>query len=240
MKRLDLTLATPAENLALDEALVETADVDQSHVELLRLWEPRETFVVIGRSSPLEQEVNLPWCDSQKIKIFRRASGGASIVTGPGCLMYAVLLDLKKRPHLRMLDQAHRTVMETMSSALASIGIETQIEGTCDLTIDGRKVSGNSLRVKRNFLIYHGTMICDFDTATVSQCLGTPVRQPDYRNNRSHADFLAAIPATTEQLRSAIAKAWEAEETVSHWPEKLTQKLAVEKYRSEEWLRRVV
>ena len=239
MKRLDLTLPTPAENLALDEALVETADADQSHGELLRLWEPRETFVVIGRSSPLEKEVNVPWCASQKIKMFRRSSGGASIVTGPGCLMYAVLLDLKKRPHLRMLDKAHRKVMETMSSALSSIGIETQIEGTCDLTIDGRKVSGNSLRVKRNFLIYHGTMICDFDTATISQCLGTPVRQPDYRANRSHDEFLASIPATTEQLRPAIAKAWQAEEAVTDWPEELTQKLAVEKYRSEEWLRRV-
>jgi len=128
MKRLDLTLPSPAENLALDEALVETADMAQTYCELLRLWEPRETFVVIGRSSPLEKEVNVQWCQQQKIKMFRRSSGGASIVTGPGCLMYAVLLDLKKRPHLRMLDQAHRKVMETMSSALSSIGVETQIE----------------------------------------------------------------------------------------------------------------
>lgn len=240
MKRLDLTLPTPAENLALDEALVETADVAQTHCELLRLWEPRETFVVIGRSSPLETEVNVAWCNEQKIKMFRRASGGASIVTGPGCLMYAVLLDLKKRPHLRMLDQAHAFVMETMASALASLGIETKIEGTCDLTIGGRKVSGNSLRVKRNFLIYHGTMICDFDTATIARCLGTPVRQPDYRDNRSHDQFLASIPATTDQVRRAIAKAWQAEETISEWPEELTQQLAEEKYRSEDWLRRVV
>ena len=239
MKRLDLTLPSPAENLALDEALVETADVDETHSELLRLWEPRETFVVIGRSSPLEKEVNVAWCQQQKIKMFRRSSGGASIVTGPGCLMYAVLLDLKKRPQLRMLDQAHRTVMEAMSSALSSIGVETQIEGTCDLTIGGRKVSGNSLRVKRNFLIYHGTMICDFDTATISQCLGTPVRQPDYRNNRSHDDFLTSIPVSIDQLRPAIARAWQSEETVSDWPEELTRKLASEKYRSEEWLRRV-
>jgi lipoate-protein ligase A len=239
MKRLDLTLPTPAENLALDEALVETADVAQTHDELLRLWEPRETFVVVGRSSPLEKEVNVPWCESQEIKMFRRTSGGASIVTGPGCLMYAVLLDLKKRPHLRMLDQAHTTVMKTMASALATLGIETAIEGTCDLTIDRRKVSGNSLRVKRNFLIYHGTMICDFDTATISKCLGTPVRQPDYRSNRSHEDFLTSIPATTEQLRLAISEAWQATEAVTDWPAELTQQLAEQKYRNEQWLRRV-
>jgi lipoate-protein ligase A len=100
-------------------------------------------------------------------------------------------------------------------------------------------VSGNSLRVKRNVLIYHGTMICDFDTATISQCLGTPARQPDYRENRSHEQFVSSIPATTEQVKTAITDAWQAKETAVDWPEALTKQLADEKYRSEDWLRRV-
>ncbi len=239
MQRLDLTLPTPAENLAVDEALVEIADSVDQHPEILRLWEPRETFVVIGRSSPLEQEAQVQWCQQQGIKMFRRVSGGASIVTGPGCLMYAVLLDMRKRPHLRMLDQAHRFVMETMAAALTSLGIVTRIEGTCDLTIGGRKVSGNSLRVKRNFLIYHGTMICRFDTGQISRCLGTPVRQPEYRKNRSHDQFIGSIPVSTSKLKSAIINAWQAHETTADWPKALTQQLAEEKYRSRDWLRRV-
>ena len=239
MKLLRLTLDRPAENLALDEALVETADNSQTHDEVLRLWEPKQNSVVIGRSTPLHAEVDVAWCQENGIPMFRRVSGGASIVTGPGCLMYAVLLDLRQRPHLRMLDQAHRFVMQTMATALQSIGIATEIKGTCDLTIDGRKVSGNSLRVKRNFLIYHGTMICDFDTQLISSCLKTPVRQPDYRNQRSHEDFVASLSVKTPELSTAIAHAWNAEEPLVDWPQALTQKLAKEKYETQAWLDRV-
>ena len=142
MKLLRLTLDRPAENLALDEALVETADNSQTHDEVLRLWEPKQNSVVIGRSTPLHAEVDVAWCQENGIPMYRRVSGGASIVTGPGCLMYAVLLDLRQRPHLRMLDQAHRFVMQTMATALQSIGIASEIKGTCDLTIDWSKSLG--------------------------------------------------------------------------------------------------
>lgn len=242
MKLMRLTLPSAAENLALDEALVESADqspANAPHDEVLRLWEPQETFVVIGRSSSLEQEVNLPWCRKNRIGAYRRASGGASIVTGPGCLMYAVLLDMRRRENLRMLDQAHQFVMQNMASALGSIGVQTDIAGTCDLTIGNRKVSGNSLRVKRNFLIYHGTMICSFDTSTISQCLHTPKRQPDYRQRRSHDQFVASIDATTSAVGDAIAAQWQATTALDQWPREMTSRLAAEKYASDEWLKRV-
>lgn len=243
MKLLNLTLNRPSENLSLDEALVETADRIASdetpHDEVLRLWEPTRPMVVIGRSSPLDAEVDVAWCANNEIPVFRRSSGGASIVTGPGCLMYAVLLDLNLRPHLRMLDQAHQFVMQTMAKALESIDVATEIKGTCDLTIADRKVSGNSLRVKRNFLIYHGTMICDFDTKLISACLKTPARQPDYRNQRKHEEFVAALPVSTTTLASAISTTWNALEPLTQWPQAMTEKLASEKYETREWLERV-
>ena len=56
MYLLDLTLPTPAENVALDEALLEAAEAGDCP-SVLRLWEPRETFVVVGRSSRVAEEV---------------------------------------------------------------------------------------------------------------------------------------------------------------------------------------
>jgi lipoate-protein ligase A len=87
MKLLDLTLPTPEENLALDEALLDEADAAGRPLETLRLWEPRQTFVVVGRSSSLEREVRLDRCRERGLPILRRVSGGAAIVAGPGCLM---------------------------------------------------------------------------------------------------------------------------------------------------------
>ena len=89
MQRLDLTLPTPAENLALDEALLDWAEEDTSDREFLRIWESPQPMVVVGRSSRIAQEVNTAECRERHIPIVRRSSGGAAIVAGPGCLMYA-------------------------------------------------------------------------------------------------------------------------------------------------------
>jgi lipoate-protein ligase A len=185
-------------------------------------------------------EVNQTYCDENDIPVFRRISGGQSIVTGPGCLMYAVLLDYRKRPELRMLDQAHSFVMLRMQAALDSIGVATKMEGTCDLTFGGRKFSGNALRCRRNWLLYHGTILCEgFDLSLIGKCLGDPKRRPDYRGDRSHDEFVTAIPMSPDAVKAAIAQQWNAVEQLKSVPVGLAEKLAIDKYASPQWLAKV-
>lgn len=239
MKLLELTLS-PALNLSLDDALLETAEATESHPEVLRLWQPDSPMVVIGRSSPLEMEVQLEHCQQESIPVFRRISGGQSIVTGPNCLMYAVLLDYRKRPELRMLDQAHEFVMLQLRDALHAIGVETEMHGTCDLTFEGRKFSGNALRCRRNWFLYHGTIILDgFDLSLIAQCLGDPKRQPDYREGRSHREFVTSIPAKLDDVKAALIKQWGADEAFDSVPLELASELAKEKYNAHDWLTKI-
>jgi len=118
MQLLSLTLETPAENLALDEALLDAAEAGELAEPVLRLWEPAEHFVVLGRSSVARREVFLEACRSDGVPVYRRSSGGGTILAGPGCLMYAVVLGYEAAPHLRAIDVAHRTVLGTIASAL--------------------------------------------------------------------------------------------------------------------------
>jgi lipoate-protein ligase A len=239
MQLLKLTLPTPAENLALDEALIETAESVEGHPEVLRLWEPRQNFVVIGRSSSYSSEVNHDYCGEHNIPVLRRITGGASIVTGPGCLMYGVLLDYRKRPQLRMLDQAHQFVMQNMADAVGRLGIETDVEGICDLTVNHRKVSGNSLRCKRNWMLYHGTMICDFDRSLIGKCLDWPKRTPDYRKDRPHDDFVGSIATTSRKLGDAIRRQWATHGLFTDYSMAQVQRLVQEKYRRQDWHQKV-
>ncbi len=237
MKLLELTCDTPNENLALDEAILESAEADhQSANELLRLWEPAAPMVVLGRSSPIEQEVDLDFCAANNIQVTRRSSGGQTIVTGPGCLMYCVLLSYEKRPQLRMLDQAHRFVMSAIGEQLKRMGAEVEIRGTSDLAIDGKKISGNSLRCKRNFLIYHGTLLYGLSIDLISQCLQNPIRQPEYRAQRSHADFLQLLDYSKTQLRDCLLNAFRANDVQTQWPHELTRHLVKTKYSTRQWL----
>lgn len=239
MKLLHLTHESAATNLAIDEALLETAEATENYPEVLRIWEPEHPLVVLGRSSPIEQEANLSYCQRENVKVLRRCSGGQSIVTGPGCLMYAVLLDYRQRPELRMLDRAHQFVMRQMQQSIASLGINVEMQGTSDLTHQGRKFSGNALRCKRNWFVYHGTMICDFDIDLIAKCLGNPIRVPEYRAGRSHRDFLTQLPTTANELTRAVVDHWGAAVELDEWPEEMANRLAREKYANEKWISNV-
>jgi lipoate-protein ligase A len=234
----------PAENLALDEALLETAEQQAEQGawgagEVLRLWESPTPFVVLGRSSPVSREVNQDFCHAQGIPILRRSSGGATIVTGPGCLMYAVVLDLRLRPELSMIDNAHRFVLTRISESLDRLGVPCEIQGISDLTSGGRKFSGNSLRCRRHHLVYHGTLLLSLPIAFVSKCLGTPVREPEYRHERSHQEFLVPLSLSAEALKTSIAEVWGAQDALIDWPRALTTQLAAEKYDTAEWTYKV-
>lgn len=236
-----LSLSEPAANLALDEALLETADAawaddGDDELECLRIWEPSTPFVVLGRSSPIGVEVNLNYCQEHNLPVLRRCSGGATIVTGPGCLMYAVVLRYSDKPQLRMLDRAHQFVMHQMQRAITRLGISVQINGISDLAIASQKVSGNSLRCRRNGFLYHGTLICDFDLNLVSNCLGSPIRQPEYRAGRSHDQFLTRLPCKTSELSAALIEQWSAQDFGHVWPAEMTERLMKEKYLNRQWI----
>ncbi len=239
MKLLDLSLPTPAENLALDEALLEQAEAGEGPAEVLRIWESPQPCVVIGRSSRVASEVNLPACRQLGISVLRRCSGGAAVVIGPGCLMYSLVLSHQRRPQLRVLDEAHACVLDRMAVALSAITPGVEKLGTSDLTRQDRKFSGNSLRCKREHLLYHGTILYRFPLQLICQCLGTPPRQPPYRQDRAHHLFVENFPATSDQLRAAIRLAWSVCDTVESWPAQRVAQLVDQRYSQPSWNERL-
>lgn len=236
MKLLDLTLPTADENLALDEALLDEAEASGQPQETLRLWESPEPLVVVGRSSQVDVEVNLAAARRANVPVRRRCSGGAAIVAGPGCLMYAVVLSYEHHPHLQMIDQAHQFVLRRIRTGLAAVGIETDLCGTSDLAIAGRKFSGNSLRCKRTHLMYHGTLLCrGYPTTIIGDLLGTPPRQPEYREGRRHRDFVTTLPISIAEARQAVLAGWQTESTRTDWPEERTNELVAQRYSQQSW-----
>ena len=239
MKLLDLTLASPAENLAVDEALLEQAEAGQSDDDVLRLWESPQPAVIIGRSSRIQEEVDLAACAKESIPVLRRCSGGTSVVIGPGCLMYSVVLSYERNPGLRMVDVAHAYVLGKVADAVKRFVPSAMFQGTSDLTLNGRKFSGNSLRCKRDHLLYHGTLLCDFSLDLIGRWLKTPPREPDYRAQRSHIDFITNLPVDPRQLRDALADQWHAKDVLEAWPELLTSQLVTQRYLQPTWHHRL-
>lgn len=235
MRLLELTLPSPAENLALDEALLEEAESAAAGTETLRLWEPGEPVAVVGRSSKIDGEIHREACRELGIPILRRPSGGAAVLIGPGCLMYALVLRYPRRRGPRPLDHAHRFVLPRLAAALRPLAPGVRDRGTSDLALGRRKFSGNSVRLKRHHFLYHGTLLYDFPLELVDRCLRMPARQPEYRNRRSHREFLTNLPLAPAAIRGALVAAWGACQARADWPEQRTACLAAEKYGRWEW-----
>ncbi len=232
---IDSTLPTVAANLAIEEALLELAEQGKWDREYLRIWRADEVFAVIGRGSKYSQEVNVSACEDAGISVFRRASGGAAIVAGPGCLLYAVMLSLRLRPELQMVDVAHEFVMQQMVAALKPVAPQLTYAGTCDLVIEGRKVSGNSLRVRRDWLLYHGTLLLDMDLQNIDRYLNHPPREPEYRQHRHHHDFVANIGCSAEVASQRLKLQWQAEAGDVELPLAMADELVINKYTQDSW-----
>jgi len=245
VKLLDLTLPTPAENLALDEALLDWAEEQNPAHEYLRLWESPQPMVVVGRSSRVPIEVDEATCRQSNIPILRRSSGGATIVAGPGCLMYALVLSYERRPELKDIRRAHACVLgriaESLQPLVSQLGNVEQA-GTSDLVLvervpstARRKFSGNSLRAKRSHFLYHGTLLYDFDLSLIGSCLRMPPRVPDYRNGRLHADFVMNLPISRDAIRDALDSAWPTDGNIATWPTKRVAELVDSRFARDDW-----
>lgn len=235
MHLLDLTLATCAANVALDEALLDAAEAGELVGDVLRLWESPQHVVVVGRSSRVAEEVNVEVCQASGIPILRRTSGGAAVVGGPGCLMYALVMGYEGREHLRMLDALHRHVLGLVRAALLPLADGIEQVGTCDLSLGGRKSSGNAVRCKREHFLYHGTLLYDFDLPLISRLLRDPPRQPDYRAGRAHADFVMNLPLSKAALSQALGDSLKANQPLAAWPAERTEQLVRDRYALERW-----
>ena len=237
---LDLTLPTPEENLALDEALLNEAEegdrAGEATRELLRLWESPVPFVVAGSTGRLADEVHREACRRGGIAVLRRSSGGGTVLAGPGCLCFSLILDLEKRPELRDIHASYRAILSGLAACLAVEGLAHR--GISDLALGARKVSGNAQRRKRNILLHHGALLYNFDLPRIGALLKDPVRQPEYRAGRTHADFLTNLGLPSEEIKLRLARCWNATKPGSRRRLPDLTRLLREKYANPRWIER--
>lgn len=207
---LDKTFDKPWENLVCDEFLVEFCRRN-GNIECLRFWEPKNYFVVLGYGNNAEEEVFIEECHKLNIPILKRASGGGCVLQGPGCLNYALILKIQNRPEISTIPDTNRFVMNKNCKILSEIlSANVKVSGITDLTLNDKKFSGNAQRRYKDYVLYHGTFLINFDIGLVEKILKIPKRQPCYRKNRSHTEFLMNLNISPELIKEKMKIAWDA------------------------------
>ena len=235
MKYLDLTFANPATNLACDEALLELYESEKTDDALLRVWEPRDHFIVLGHSNRLHSEVKFSACQRDQIPVLRRVSGGGAVMQGPGCLNYCLVLNAEAL-RLRSIGAAFRYVLERHCRLISQLaGVQVCMQGSSDLTVAGRKFSGNAQYRKARYVLVHGTFLLNFDLSMIARFLRMPAKQPAYRQHRSHLEFLTNLKVQSAQVRDCLREGWNAVGEFFAVPSDRIDALVLERYGRDEW-----
>ena len=145
--------------LALEEFVARHLEED-----VLFLWQVSPT-VISGRNQVLAAEVNLNFCQEHGIKVFRRKSGGGTVYSDMGNIMVSYIVSSDEVPY------TFDKYMSTVALYLRWLGIPAEVSGRNDITVGGRKVSGNAFYKIGGRSIIHGTMLFNSDFSMMTEAL---------------------------------------------------------------------
>lgn len=225
----------PYINAAIEEYMVR--DMNPSKEDYLLLY-INTACVVVGRNQSIYKEVNFDYLREGKI-LLRRLSGGGTVYHDAGNLCFAFLIafDEKKVNNYRHINQP-------IVDVLLEAGIPVEFNKRSDLLLDEKKVSGNAQFTDRKNILSHGTVLVNADM----KALSTALRKNDF-DVQSRAISSVRSPVmnisdksnafkTADSLKAHLSKELSFTGTYSfsdsEWAE--INKIAAEKFRSEEWL----
>jgi lipoate-protein ligase A len=206
----DISFDGPDDNLLFDELLLARAE-DGSGPETLRLWESPSYFVVLGRIGKPGEDCRPETILADRVPVCRRASGGGTVLQGPGCLNFSLVVSKDRDPALRDIRGSYEWILNKVIALLAPLGVAARFFPVSDLGLSGdrKKFSGNAQKRGRQFILHHGTILYDFDLDLISRYLRHPPDQPAYRNNRPHHEFVTNLPRVPPaELKEAFRRAF--------------------------------
>jgi lipoate-protein ligase A len=164
----------------------------------LRIFEPRDVRVVIGRHQDAARECQIAVCQAERIPVHRRVAGGGTVVLAPGMVVVCARLR-----HTQVGTSCYFAMMnEALIPGVAAVADQApQCRGYGDLTMANgaadeelrRKFLGASLRQTSRMVVYMGVMLVADAVPLMERYLAFPSREPDYRGGRGHRDFCTSL-----------------------------------------------
>lgn len=201
----DSKARNPWLNLAIDEAICQYFGRSE-FPGLVRLWLGAPA-ICLGRTDDVHKNTppeltadatarKLLW--KNRVNLMRRASGGGTVLHGPGNWNYSIFLSLEKFPQVYPVKQSYEVFLGMVTRALKSQATVQQA-GQSDLVIGmgdaTKKISGNSQFRKFGICAHHGTLLADPGLIdSIARLLPHPPKEPDYRSRRTHSEFLGSLP----------------------------------------------
>lgn len=239
MKLISNTSNDPTINLALEEYCVRNLNVEN---EMYLLFYINQPSIIIGKHQNTIEEINKEYVDAKGIKVVRRISGGGAVYHDFGNLNFSFIT--KYSPEFfHNFEKFTKPVVET----LREMGVNAELGGRNDITVDGRKISGNAQFTNLKSMFSHGTLLLNSHIEDVVQALNVKLDKIESKGIKSVRSRVANISEflkeelSVEEFREKIIKnVFKEYETVptyelsdAEW--ETVNKLSESKYKTWEW-----
>ena len=175
-------------------------------------WTRSKTFCCSGRTATLWlwvgiqntiEEINQDFIHANDVQVVRRLTGGGAVYHDLGNLNYSFIVNSQDTGF------SFRVLSQPVIDTLQKLGVEAEFSGRNDLTIDGKKISGNAQFRRAGRLLHHGTLLFNSNLDTIHQALavkGDKIESKGIKSVRSRVtnihDYLPGV--TIDQFISLL------------------------------------
>ncbi|WP_433957568.1 lipoate--protein ligase [Cytobacillus horneckiae] len=196
-------ITDPRINLAIEEYALKHLDINESYL----LFYINEPSIIIGKNQNTIEEINTEYVEANSLHVVRRLSGGGAVYHDLGNLNFSFITKDDGESFHNFLK-----FTEPVIKALKKMGVNAELSGRNDLTVDGRKISGNAQFSTRGRMFSHGTLMLDSEIENVVSALKVKKDKIESKGIKSIRSRVANISEflnekiTIEQFREILLK----------------------------------
>ena len=178
--------------------MINTSKYNLPDIDLLKkktnqflIWIPDKVYIVLGASNNPAEALNMDMVEKDQITVLKRPSGGQTVILTPNnIIIAAVYFDKKTMQPKDVFQQINKLIISTIEHT----GIrDLSLMGISDIAISGKKILGSAIYRSKDALLYHAVLNLGEPSVTFERYLKHPSKEPDYRQGRSHAEFVTSL-----------------------------------------------
>lgn len=181
----------PYFNLATEEYLLKN-----SQEEIFMLWRDKPC-IVVGKNQNTLQEINYEYVKEHNIPVVRRLTGGGAVFHDLGNLNFTFITS-KDPSNFTNFKKFTTPILEVLNT----LGIKAEFSGRNDLTIEGKKFSGNAQCSYKGRVLHHGTLLFSSEIVDLSSALKV---NPSKFEGKAVSSVVSRVTNISSHLKSLLS-----------------------------------